>query len=173
MPQIYIDPPWLIDARKHIGLREIVGPKHNATILRMWEAIKSSWFKDDETPWCAGFVGFCLENVGIVSTRSAAARSYEKFGLDLRMRPAIGAIVVFKRDGGGHVGFFVGVDKYGNWLILGGNQGNMVKISPYAPPGHKDCRIVAVRWAGKVPPTAAQLKIPLLTSDGTFLSNEA
>lgn len=33
----------------------------------------------DEVPWCAGFVGWCLEKVGMGSTNSLMARSYEKW----------------------------------------------------------------------------------------------
>ena len=32
------EPLWIIEAKKHIGLAEIPGPKHNATIL--------NWLKD-------------------------------------------------------------------------------------------------------------------------------
>ena len=38
-------------------------------------------------------------------------------------KPAYGCLVVFTRQGGGHVGFVVGKDKAGNLLVLGGNQG--------------------------------------------------
>jgi hypothetical protein len=51
------EPKWLSEARKHIGTREIKGGQHNAEILGWWKAIKRSGIKDDETPWCAAFVG--------------------------------------------------------------------------------------------------------------------
>jgi len=167
------EPVWLVEARKYIGLKEIKGPRHNSIILRMWEVIHSPWFKDDETPWCAGFVGFVLENVGIRSTRSARARSYEKFGIDLRFRPALGAIVVFTRNGGGHVGFIVGVDRSGNWMVLGGNQADMVKISPYVRYGQPGSRVSAVVWPGKFWPAEHRYRLPILRSDGILLKNEA
>lgn len=43
--------PWIIEAKKHIGLKEIPGPKHNATILS-WLSQLKAWWKEDETPWC-------------------------------------------------------------------------------------------------------------------------
>ena len=162
------EPRWLARAREYIGLREIVGPKHNAIILRWWEAIKAP-FRDDETPWCAGYVGGVLEAEGIKSTRSAAARSYLKFGTALPA-PAVGCIVVFWRGKpsgwSGHVGFVVGKDKAGNLMVLGGNQGNAVNIKPFG----KD-RVLGYRWPdNSVKPDA---KLPLLRSDGKLSRDEA
>lgn len=161
-----VGPIWLDIARKYIGLKEIKGPKHNSTILRMWVAIKAAWFKDDETPWCAGFVGFVLEEAGIKSTRSAAARSYETFGKKLD-RPAVGCIAVKTRKGGGHVGFVLGRDKWGHLMILGGNQDDQVKIAPYNASSFH-----AFRWPGTAP-AAHRYDLPLLTSDGRVSTKEA
>lgn len=157
---------WLDTAYSLIGEREIPGPKHNPLILKMWQAIHSGWFKDDETPWCAGYVGYCLEQNGIKSTRSAAARSYEKFGVKLS-RPAVGCIVVFTRKGGGHVGFVVGKDRYGNLMVLGGNQGNMVKISPFSLD-----RVTAYRWPS-IWPAEHRFDLPVIDSNGKVSTNEA
>ena len=41
----------------------------------------------DEVPWCAAFVGACLERAGIASTRSLMARSYLGWGAGARRRP--------------------------------------------------------------------------------------
>src|SRR5437868_11136252 len=102
MPQ---DPRWLIKARSYIGLKEIKGRKHNPQILQWWTLIRAG-FTDDETPWCAGFVGGVLESVGIKSSRSAAARSYLKWGVKLD-EPVPGCIVVLERGAAnGHVFFF-------------------------------------------------------------------
>jgi hypothetical protein len=53
--------PW-IAARKHIGQMEIKGPRHNPLILQFWKDIKRGGIKDDETPWCAAFVGAMLSD---------------------------------------------------------------------------------------------------------------
>ncbi|MFA6051531.1 MAG: TIGR02594 family protein [Methylobacter sp.] len=125
------EPKWLIEARKHIGTREIKGPSNNAKILGWWKAIRRGGIKDDETPWCAAFVGACLEASGIRSTRFESAKSYLDWGFRLNM-PCIGCIVVFTRDGGGHVGFVVGKDTQGRLLVLGGNQGDEVNIRAFS-----------------------------------------
>ena len=49
--------PWMDFAKALIGVKEIPGTKHNPEILQMWKDLKRSGIKDDETPWCAGFVG--------------------------------------------------------------------------------------------------------------------
>lgn len=115
-------PVWLKTGLKYLGECEIKGMAHNPHILNWWSKIRAP-FTDDETPWCAAFVGGILEAEGIRSTRSAAARSYTKFGFELS-GPAVGAVVVFwrgKPDGwAGHVGFVVGKDQDGNIMVLGG-----------------------------------------------------
>lgn len=136
------EPFWLTTARGYIGTREIVGPKHESRILRWWESIRSS-FRDDETPWCAAYVGGVLEECGYRSTRSAAARSYLKWGSALDA-PATGCVVVFSRPGNswsGHVGFVLGKDPVGRLLVLGGNQGNAVSIAPF-----QMSRVLGYRW---------------------------
>lgn len=138
-------PAWILEARRHIGVREIPGAKHEPLIVQMWKAIKRGGIKDDETPWCAAFVGFCLENVGIVSSRFESAKSYLTWGQKLD-GPAPGCIVVFTRDGGGHVGFLEGLTIDGRLLVLGGNQGNEVNIRAFP-----EDRVSGYRWPLAIP----------------------
>ncbi|HHQ4553423.1 TPA: TIGR02594 family protein [Aeromonas veronii] len=121
---------WINEARKFLSLKEIKGSKHAQEILDMWKAIKRGGIRDDETPWCAAFVGACLERVGIQSTRFESAKSYLGWGEKLD-RPVLGCVVVFSRDGGGHVGFVVGKSPSGNLLVLGGNQDDAVNVREF------------------------------------------
>lgn len=150
-----VEPIWLVEARKHIGTKEIKGTKHNAKIVGWWKAIKLSGIKDDEVPWCASFLSACLEASGIRSTRSGAARSYTLWGIALAV-PIVGCIVVFSREGGGgHVGFVVGKDASGRLLVLGGNQGDEVNIRAFSVN-----RVIGYRWpAGEKVPEFAGLPI--------------
>lgn len=142
-----MEPRWLSAARQQLGQSEIHGRKHNPRILQWWTAIRAP-FTDDETPWCAGFVGGMLESVGIKSSRSAAARSYLKWGMRIT-KPVVGCITVFERGpANGHVGFFVGKDARGNLRILGGNQGDAVNIKPFDPG-----RVLGYRWPTGEPMT--------------------
>lgn len=155
---------WIDEAKKHIGLKEIKGSKHNAQIIMFWKSIKRSGIKDDETPWCAAFVGAMLESVGIVSTRYESAKSYEKWGVKLD-HPAYGCVVVFTREGGGHVGFVVGQDKLGNLLVLGGNQGDAVNVKAF-----QRNRVTSYRWPVGV--TIGQKDLPVMDAVD-FSRNEA
>lgn len=121
---------WVDEARKFIGLNEIKGAKHAPEIVQFWKDIKRGGIKDDETPWCAAFVGSMLERCGIKSSRFEGAKSYLEWGQKLDS-PVEGCVVVFSREGGGHVGFVVGQDKAGNLLVLGGNQQDAVNIKSF------------------------------------------
>lgn len=125
-----IEPVWLSAARRYIGLREKKGAEHSPEIVQFWKDIKRGGIKDDETPWCAAFVGAMLERSGVKSSRFESARSYLQWGQSLT-RPTLGCIVVFSREGGGHVGFAVGTDSAGNLLVLGGNQGDAVNVKAF------------------------------------------
>lgn len=144
---------WLEEAEKHMGLRETKGPAHSATILQFWKDIKRGGIKDDETPWCAAFAGAMLERAGIKSSRFESARSYETWGQPLK-DPIRGCVVVFSRQGGGHVGFVVGQDKAGNLLVLGGNQGDEVNVRAFPR-----SRATAYRWPAGVELSAKSLPV--------------
>lgn len=165
---------WLRLASSYLGLREYKGNRHNPKILEWWIKLGLP-FRNDETPWCAGYVGGVLEEAGIRSTRSAAARSYnwKRWGMLLH-GPAVGAIVSMwrgsKRGAYGHVGFVVGRDRFGNLMVLGGNQGNRVSIRPF----NKN-RVLSYHWPKNhdVPPKVGFSTLPVIDSDGRVSTNEA
>ena len=151
--------PWIAEARKYIGLTEIPGKNHNPTILNWLHGLKA-WWKDDETPWSGVFAAHCLR----VGNRDIPkdwmrAKEYAFCGKRLT-NPAYGCLVVFTRQGGGHVGFVVGKDKAGNLLVLGGNQGNRVSIAAFPT-----SRVAAYVWpsVGGAPldPAPERYNLPL------------
>lgn len=124
------EPIWLEEARKTIGVRETKGPEHTPEILQWWRDAKLGGIKDDETPWCAGWLCAMLENVGLQSPRTAWSRDFLAWGIPLD-DPEFGCIVVFARGRGGHVGIVVGRDEHGNLLVLGGNQDDTVSVKAF------------------------------------------
>lgn len=143
-----MNPSWLQVAHAEVGQQEIAGAQHNPRIVAYHDTT-SLRATTDEVPWCASFVGWCLEQAGLQHPRSARARDYADWGVPLD-KPVLGAVVVLTRPGGGHVGFYLG-QRDGKWLILGGNQSNRVNVAPYAPG-----RVLAIRWPSGVPlPNAA------------------
>jgi uncharacterized protein (TIGR02594 family) len=104
-------------------------------------------FVDDETAWCGGFVAACLVEAGLTPVKLAVrAKSWAEYGSNLRLTHlAPGAILVFGREGGGHVGFYVGEDDT-RYYVLGGNQGNRVCVTPILK-----SRLIAARWPKGLP----------------------
>ena len=162
-----IEPAWLTEARRQIGVDEIKGPKHNGTILG-WLKVLGAWWADDETAWCGVFVANCMRVARVPLPKTwMRAKEWLTWGVAVAA-PCVGAVVVFSRDGGGHVGFVVGKDSRGNLMVLGGNQGDMVKISPFAMSRVTGYRVPADY---KIPPP--NLQLPILASDGKLSNNEA
>ena len=89
---------------------------------------------DDETAWCAAFVGAMLKRAGIKGTGKLNARSYLDWGTPVARNDAQpGDVVIFKRGNSswqGHVAFFV-KDRGALIDVLGGNQSNAVNIKGY------------------------------------------
>lgn len=137
----------LLKAGSQIGVKEISGSGSNKQVEEYLDWGSSESNKDsgmtDATPWCAGFVGWCLEQVGMGSTNSLMARSYEKWGVSSKSAPLPGDIVTFWRtslaSGSGHVAFFLKQDSTYVWC-LGGNQSDEVNITRYSKERMTDIR---------------------------------
>lgn len=125
----------LLTALSQYGVKEIVGAQHNDKILRYFAAAGHSWVKDDETAWCSAFVNWVAAQCGCEKSGSLAARSWLEVGdVILENEVQQGDLAIFwrvKKDSVyGHVGFFIAQTK-DTILTLGGNQSNMITISPY------------------------------------------
>jgi uncharacterized protein (TIGR02594 family) len=97
----------------------------------------------DDTPWCSGFVNYCIEQSGIRGTRRANARSWLTWGTPLGF-PKFGCVAVLWRDNPsgdkGHVGFYTGFQGT-QLLLLGGNQSHSVSVN-----GYPRDRLLQYRW---------------------------
>lgn len=125
---------WLVFARGFIGQKELFGLKSNPWIVKLWD--KAAWLwktkaDDSQLPWCGAFVAHCLRLDGLTPPKNwFRASAYADYGTPLT-QPVLGCIGVMTREGGGHVGFVVGQDNAGNILLIGGNQGDAVKVSAF------------------------------------------
>lgn len=162
------DPPWIVEARRLIGTREIVGPQHNPWIVNAWARLGAKWFNDDETPWCGLFVANCLHAAGLaVPGGGAFARALAWKDWGRPCAPRLGAVGVKARQGGGHVFFIVGETADRRFFkALGGNQSNMVSIVDIPKSA-----VVAMRWPADAPPPA-DTPLPIL-QPGTISRSEA
>lgn len=121
-------------ASSQIGVKEVVGESaHNQTILDYAIAIGLNWIESDEVPWCAVFVSWVLFLLGLPYLKTARAADFLTYGVPVLIgdvRP--GDIMIFKRKGGHHVGFYTGHHfREGFVWILGGNQSNQVKHTAF------------------------------------------
>ena len=176
--------PWIAEAKKYIGLKEIVGTKaHNPTIVQWLKEMgnfpgaSKSWYFEDETPWCGLFIGHCLGKSGSAVIKDwYRAKAWAAAGLTKLDAPAYGCIAVKSRQGGGHVFFVVGKNAKGQILGLGGNQGNTVSIIPFNPTD-----IDGYYWPSKlidgksVPssPSPERYKLTAVTATGAQGAGEA
>jgi len=136
---------WMVEARRHIGVAEIPGPKHSPVIQGLLHRLKA-WWNDDETPWCGVFVAACIDAAGLPLPKFwMRAKAWAEWGVRLRS-PVPGCVVVFERQGGGHVGFVVGRTPANLLMVLGGNQGNRVSMAPF-----ESSRVVGFFWPAGVP----------------------
>lgn len=159
------EPKWLGIARKLIGTKEVPGPSHNGFISKGWARLGAPWFNDDETPWCGFFVAHCMEAAGLpYPGKGLFARAKAWLDWGKTCPPVLGAVVVFGRDGGGHVGFLVG-QGVSEFYVLGGNQSNQVSITPIAK-----SRALGYRWPASLPTGTTPL--PNMRG-GTISKNEA
>lgn len=125
-------PKMLIEALKCYGVTEIPGAKSN-DIIMLWakELGIEKQYTNDDTAWCGMFMALIAKRAGKVLPftyiQSLWARNWAKFGTKTAS-PELGDVLVFVRNGGGHVALYVGEDS-DCYHCLGGNQGNKVSIT--------------------------------------------
>jgi uncharacterized protein (TIGR02594 family) len=118
---------------------------------------------DDETPWSGTFVAICITEAGLPAAPIAVrAKAWATWGVPIT--PRLGCVLVFGREGGGHVGFNIGEDDT-RFYVLGGNQGDKVSIAPIAK-----ARLMASRWPVGV---LSATKAVQMTSAASASTNEA
>jgi uncharacterized protein (TIGR02594 family) len=133
-------------ASRFTGIRELPGADHNARIVAMLQRRfgPGKGPPDDETPWCAAFVGEIAWLLGLPEPASEwlRARSWLTVGTPVTLDNALAQfdVVILNRAGGpqdpaiikapGHVGWYFGHTQ-AEISLLGGNQGNTVSVRAY------------------------------------------
>lgn len=157
-------PLWLQYSIAHIGTREAPGSANNRELVADIHSVAPD-YQDDATPWCAGWVTLCLVKASIKPSKEPLwARSYaERWGTKL-IEPAVGAIAVKTRVGGGHVTFVAGKNRNNVLACCGGNQNDMVNISEYSASAFN----LGFFWPKEVPMPAKVgiSSLPIVSSSG-------
>ena len=155
--------PWMTEAK-------ITLSRHEARD-RSW---LMNWLKRDgrslgdpsKNPWRGDFVETCIRValpdeplLGALGTNPYWARNWLLFGQNAKPTP--GAVLVFERGSGGHVGFAMGQDDT-HFYVLGGNQSDAVTITCIAK-----SRVLGARWPVTFSPRL--LRLPTM-KPGEFLA---
>ena len=134
--------PWIAEGKSVMGLHET---RDNSRLQSWLRSDRKTLGNPAELPWCGDYVETAIKNTlpnepfpGDLEKNPYWARNWCLFGK--ACNPCYGAVVVFSRGSGGHVGFLMGEDQT-DFYVLGGNQSNMVNISRIA----KD-RCIGIRW---------------------------
>jgi uncharacterized protein (TIGR02594 family) len=133
--------PWIVEGKKVFGLHEA----RDKAKLTEWLKSDGQRLGDTEKmPWCGDYVETAIKNslpnepfTGALGKNPYWARNWLKFGEPTGH--CYGAIIVFARGTGGHVGFVVGEDDT-DYYVLGGNQSNMVNITRISKDRYLGCR---------------------------------
>jgi uncharacterized protein (TIGR02594 family) len=148
-----VEPPWIVEGKKVFGLHE----SRNNAELRRWLVSDGKTLGDPKAnPWCCDYVETAIKNTlpkeqfpNPLGQNLYWARNWIYFGV--ATQPCMWCVMVFSRDGGGHVGFAVGEDAT-DYYVLGGNQSDSVNIARISK-----SRLLGCRW----PSTYKNPNVPL------------
>lgn len=167
-------PRTISEALTHYGIIELPGKKNSPTIMGWASELTAAGcdladYSNDEIPWCGLFAAIVTYrrrgNIKEVVSSPLWARSWANYGKPVQS-PGLGDVLVFTRNGGGHVGFYVAEDK-DCYHVLGGNQSNSVTITRIAK-----SRCIAFRRPIYIN-TPASVKPYLVRASGAISENEA
>lgn len=164
-------PKILVEALKWLGTKEIKGVKHNMCILDWAKQLGiGNIYNTDEIAWCGLFIAYVCHATGVdagITPKDALwALNWNKFGTKQKVA-MLGDVLTFTRNGGGHVGIYVGEDT-SYYHVLGGNQGDMVSITRIAK--SRLSQIRRTKWSIAQP---ANVRVIKVSATGTVSTNEA
>lgn len=127
-------PKMIVEALKLYGTLEAPGAKNNPTIVAWAKEVGgevADIYKADSIPWCGLFMAVVAKRAGKeLPAHPLWALSWSAFGAKAGA-PVLGDVLVFTRNGGGHVALYVGEDRDA-FHCLGGNQSDSVCITRIA-----------------------------------------
>jgi uncharacterized protein (TIGR02594 family) len=161
--------PKVIDeAVKLYGTREIVGREHSKEILSWAKELgMEKTYTNDEIPWCGLFAAIVVKRAGFTPVVNPLwARNWNQFGTPQKTA-MLGDVLVFSRESGGHVGFYVGEDAT-CYHVLGGNQSNMVNTTRILK-----SRCIGIRRCAWKIAQPTNVRVIKLAATGSVSTNEA
>lgn len=162
-------PRMIVEAMKEYGTIEVEGNGNNPKIIAWGKEISQSIaniYKSDSVPWCGLFMALIAKRADKVIPKDPLwALNWGTFGHYVEC-PMLGDVLVFTRNGGGHVSLYIGEDKT-SYHCLGGNQSDSVCITRIA----KNRLYMARRPDYKIEPE--NVRVVSLSATGNISTNEA
>jgi uncharacterized protein (TIGR02594 family) len=157
--------PWINEVGRYMGLHELRDKKKLAAWLRFGGSVGDP----SKLPWCADLVETAIKLTlpdepfpGKVGLNPYYSLNWLEFGI--KTAPCYGAIAIFVRPGGGHIGFIIGFDpKRNRYRLRNGNVQDKVCDS-WLDAG----RCMGIRWP--VTYTGPRLPVPIMDSTGAVIS---
>ncbi len=162
-------PRILVEMLKLYGTKEVLGPGNNPVIMAWAEEIGvRNVYTNDGIPWCGLGMGVAAKRAAkALPATPLWAKSWGTDAVGIRQSVAmLGDILTFSRNGGGHVGLYVGEDGSA-YHVLGCNQSDNVTITRIG----KDRLYNIRRPKMTTPPT--NIRVVRLASSGALSRNEA
>ncbi len=142
-------PKMLLEALKLYGTTEVPGERSNPVILGWADELAAlgtayakwaaEWYDSDAIPFCGLGMAVVAQRANTDNRperrppeRFLSAASWSGWGIPVAAADAsLGDVLVFTREGGGHVGMFVGQDAT-HYHVLGFNQSDAVNVTRIA-----------------------------------------
>lgn len=136
--------PWMEELLRRKGLHEV---RNKSTLWAWLKSDGRSLGDPSKLPWCGDAVETAIALTlpdEPIPANPYWAQNWKNFGTPVS--PRYGAILVFVRPGGGHVGFYMNETKT-HYVVAGGNQSNSITTNALIA---KD-RLIASRWPKTFP----------------------
>lgn len=115
------------------GVHEIPGELNNPEVMKYYHDTGRKWVNSETTPWCDAFIDWCCWKEGFSFTDGLNARQWADFCDEVESIEDADLVLFWRGSPDswkGHISIPI-VEREGMIFSLGGNQGDMVQISPY------------------------------------------
>lgn len=170
-PKIILPPstiavaPWVSTMRAITGQKELPGSADSEFVLGMAKTIAKAYpdlaayckqYTHDAIPWCGLTMAYVMAVNGIKPVTKKDGASYgflwaddwKHFGTRLP-KPIPGCVMVFTRNGGGHVTQLEEITPT-HFKCRGGNQSDMINVTSFARSVYEE-RLTAAVWPDEFP----------------------
>jgi len=163
-------PKIIVEFLKWVDTKEVPGSGNNPLIMQWAKELGIAWYTADSIPWCGLGVGKWAKDAGYPFDKNKllAAKSWLGWGTPVaKGQEMFGDVLVFDRDGGGHVGLYIGEDKAA-FHVGGANQSDKVGFTRILK-----SRLVGARRSPFAIGQPANVRKVYLTDSGELSQNEA